>query len=54
MKSFEARYEGRCAACGDRIEIGDDAAYDDDEVVHAYCVDEDETDLRYDWKTVTE
>lgn len=37
-KSFEARYEGHCAAgCLDPIEAGDTVTYVDDKLVHADC-----------------
>lgn len=41
---FEARYPGRCPQCGERIEPGDEVTYNDDEVVHAECDDDDEAD----------
>lgn len=37
-RKFEARYPGRCPACEDAIEVGDDLAYDEDVVVHFVCV----------------
>ncbi len=38
MKTFRARYPGRCAAdCGTRIEVGDEVVYLDDVVIHADC-----------------
>lgn len=42
MKSFAAKYAGRCTASecvyGDgRIEPGDDITYQDDDVVHVEC-----------------
>ena len=38
MNTFQARYDGRCAECEHRIRPGDDVAYDEDELVHAKCV----------------
>jgi len=35
--SFEAQYEGRCAA-GDQVEPGDVVEYLDDRLVHSECV----------------
>lgn len=40
--SFEARYYGRCAACGERIEPGDEVVYDMSEVIHVECEDDDD------------
>jgi hypothetical protein len=37
MKSFEARYGGRCALCDDPIDPGDDCTYFEDEVCHWDC-----------------
>lgn len=38
--SFTARYQTRCPVCDQQIHPGDDADWtDDDEVVHARCVD---------------
>lgn len=36
---FEAKYEGRCGHpdCGEKIEIGDQVKYIDDELVHRRC-----------------
>lgn len=39
-RTFEARYGGRCGVCDGRIEEGDTVAYEDDELVHADCVEE--------------
>lgn len=36
-KVFTARYYGRCLVCDERIEPGDDVAYDDDDLVHEAC-----------------
>ena len=39
MKTFEARYPGRCAA-GDEISVGDILAYDSDrQGIHVECAD---------------
>lgn len=36
--TFTAQYRGRCWACDERIEPGDECAYDeDDEVIHVDC-----------------
>lgn len=35
--SFAARYDGRCVSCLERIYVGDQVAYDDDNLVHADC-----------------
>ena len=35
--SFRAKYSGRCGACDDRINPGDDVRYDDDQLVHDVC-----------------
>lgn len=35
--SFAAKYPGRCAACDERINEGDQITYSDDEAVHANC-----------------
>lgn len=38
--SFTARYISECADCGNDIEPGDEAMYDeDDQVVHVHCPD---------------
>lgn len=38
MRTFPARYPGRCAACQERIIEGDQIGYtEDDEIVHADC-----------------
>jgi hypothetical protein len=37
MKPFEARYDGRCQACNERIYAGDMCTFDDDRIVHADC-----------------
>ncbi len=37
-RKFEARYPGRCPACREQIEVGDDLVFnDDDVVVHFGC-----------------
>lgn len=35
--SFAAKYPGRCPSCDERIHVGDDIKYADDELVHASC-----------------
>lgn len=35
--TFEAKYAGRCDACSNKIHVGDDVVYVDDELVHADC-----------------
>lgn len=35
--SFEAKYGGRCADCGESIYVGDMIRYDGDTVVHDDC-----------------
>lgn len=37
--TFEARKTSVCPACGDDIEPGDRAAYEEGKVVHAECCD---------------
>lgn len=37
--SFEAKFGGTCAACGERIHVGDIATYVDDALVHVDCGD---------------
>lgn len=37
MTKFTARYPGRCPACGDPIDIGEDLTWDDDQAVHFTC-----------------
>lgn len=40
MRTFEARYAGKCGGCGERIKEGDLVGYDDSDVlVHADCAD---------------
>ena len=40
MKTFEAKYPGRCAGCDDGISVGERLTYDgDDQVVHVDCSD---------------
>lgn len=48
--SFEAKYHGPCAY-GDRIEVGDECCYDDDEIAHVTCPAKDATD-QPDWSSV--
>jgi hypothetical protein len=40
---FTAQYHGRCGICDEAIEEGDEACYEDDQVVHAHCA----SDPRY-------
>ena len=35
--SFEAKFTGRCSDCGERIQVGDQVTYADDELVHLEC-----------------
>lgn len=35
--SFEAKYPGRCGICDNRIDVGDQCTYSEDEVVHTKC-----------------
>jgi hypothetical protein len=35
--TFEARYPGRCAACGETFDAGADVQREDGELVHAEC-----------------
>ncbi len=35
--SFQARYSGQCAACGERIYEGARVEYEDDFLVHVDC-----------------
>ena len=35
--SFQAKYSGTCAACGERIHVGDLATYVGDSIVHVDC-----------------
>jgi hypothetical protein len=35
--TFEARYPGRCAACTERFDVGDDMMRDDGELIHPEC-----------------
>jgi hypothetical protein len=35
--SFQAKYPGRCGSCDERIDVGDEVRYDDDELVHDRC-----------------
>lgn len=37
--TFTARYHGTCPRCCEHISPGDDAAWLDDDVVHAHCDD---------------
>lgn len=37
--TFQAKYAGRCVACGERINEGDWVTYEDDFLVHANCPD---------------
>jgi hypothetical protein len=42
--SFGAKYAGRCAACDERISVGDLIRYEDDEVVHTDCPEPQDID----------
>lgn len=44
-KVFEAAYPGRCAACDDEINEGDEVTYDDNELVHVECADNVQEEL---------
>lgn len=35
--SFEAKYNGWCSDCDDRIHVGDQVAYDEDKLIHLEC-----------------
>lgn len=37
MRTFRARYPGRCGNCDEPIEPGDEVTYVDEDVVHADC-----------------
>jgi hypothetical protein len=37
MSTFEAKWGGKCAGCGERIHEGDLCTYADDALVHADC-----------------
>lgn len=37
--TFIAKYPGTCAGCGERIRVGDQAHYVEDQVCHADCDD---------------
>lgn len=37
MKTFEAKWRGRCGACDETIHPGDDVGYEDDLLVHEGC-----------------
>jgi hypothetical protein len=37
VRTFEARYPGRCGICDERIHVGDEVGYVDDEIAHAKC-----------------
>lgn len=36
-RKFEARYPGRCVACEERIEVGEDLVMEDEQAVHFGC-----------------
>lgn len=38
--SFQSRYPGRCGSCDNRINVGDEVCYEEDELVHDTCPDE--------------
>jgi len=41
-RSFQARYSsGRCGICDEPIEEGEVVQYEDDELVHSACADEE-------------
>lgn len=42
LRSAYANRGGRCAICDERIYPGDEVDYEDDELVHAECVEEDD------------
>ena len=35
--NFEARYHGKCTACGEHIDPGDRVTYEHDALVHEEC-----------------
>lgn len=37
-RTFEARYGGRCRACGEYFEEGDEVAFVDDEITCEWCL----------------
>lgn len=37
--AFDARFEGVCGECGERIHVGDKATYIDDSIAHLDCED---------------
>lgn len=37
--TFQAKYPGKCAACGERINEGQHVRYEDDFLVHDDCPD---------------
>lgn len=37
--TFRAKYDGKCASCGEIIRAGDLLDWDDDTAVHAGCLD---------------
>jgi len=39
-RPFDARWEGRCGICDDRIDVGDEVCYQDDEVCHYDCAED--------------
>lgn len=45
MRSFPARYRGKCAECLDSIEVDDEVTYVDDELTHAACAPTEEDAL---------
>lgn len=46
--TFQAKYTGRCRACGSAIEIGDTVTYDSESgvLVHGLCEDTEVEPLR--------
>lgn len=37
MSTFDARWRGKCAACGEWFAEGTEIRYDGDDIVHADC-----------------
>lgn len=37
--TFEAKYDGKCATCGEVIRSGEKLTWDDDTAVHLGCLD---------------
>lgn len=49
-RAFEARWPGKCAECGDGIDVGDEARFNDDEEI----VGEDCCGHAYEWVSYSE